>query len=188
MAKTPPKPQQTRADKVVAKLSAEQRDYLRSLISEHANATEIHRWLKEFDEELKYDSVLTWYKRELKLSQEVEEINALISDARGINCVDAHAASLAAVVRLTNDIRQSAVNVRDMSPTMLSNLVDLLREQRQSAQQLHTMQRLEDRRALTLSGGYRLAEILLNLTRDTDHYATMKGMLEGAIAKLESEM
>jgi len=185
MSKTP----QTKADKVIAKLSPEQRDYLRSLVAEHANATDIHKWLKgfAFAEELSYDSVLTWYKREYELSQDVKAINSLIADARGINCVDAHAAS-PAVVRLTQDIKDSAVNVRDLSPSLLSNLVDLLREQRQSAQQLHTMKRLEDRKSLTLSGGYRLAEILLMMSRDTEHYETVKGMLEGAIAKLESEM
>lgn len=183
-----PRTPQTKADKAIARLTAEQRDYLRSLCLQHANATDVHRWLLQFAPSLSYDSVLTWYGREYPPGRMASSINVLISDARGINTIDAHAASLAIVVQLVDEIRKSGVNVRDLTPSLLSNLVDLLREQRQSAQALHNLQRLEDRTNLILSGGYRLAEIMLNLARDTDHYETVKGILDGAIAKLESEI
>lgn len=184
MAKTP----QTKTDQVVATLSAEQKDYLRSLIDQHANVTDIHRWLKRFDETLSYDSVLTYYHREYEISQETARINALINSYRGINTVDAHAASLAAVISMTNQITESYPRIEGMSSTILSNLVDLLREQRQSAQMLHNLKQLEDRKNLILSGGYRLAEILETMTRDTDRFELVKALLEGAIAKLETEV
>jgi len=183
-----PRTPQTNADKAIAKLSAEQRDYLRSLCIQHANATDIHRWLLQHAPALSYDSVLTWYNREYPAGIEAVCVNALISEANGINCVDAHAASLAIVVKITSNIANNIINVRDFSPSLLSNLVDLLREQRQSAQSLHNTQRLQDRKALILSGGYRLAELLLNLSRDTESYDVIKAVLDGAIAKLESEV
>lgn len=183
MAKTP----QTKTDQVVATLTAEEKDYLRSLIDQHANVTDIHRWLKKFDDELSYDSVLTYYHREYEKSEEVKRVNALISSYRGINTVDAHAASLAAVINLTNQITTNYQHVEGMSASIFSNLVDLLREQRQSAQMLHNLKQLDDRKNLILSGGYRLAEILLTMTKDTERHQLMKDLLDGAIAKLETE-
>lgn len=186
MARTP----QTNTDKAIAKLTQEQKDDLRSQCLAHANASDIHRWLVKFAPELSYDSVLCWYNREYPPGAEAQTVNALISGARGINCVDAHAASLAAVVQLVDSLQRAIAEsgIREASPSLLSNLVDLLREQRQSAGALHNLKRLEDRKSLILSGGYRLAEIMLNLCRDTGHHDTVKGILEGAIAKLESEV
>jgi hypothetical protein len=186
MARTP----QTNTDKVIARLTTEQKDYLRSLCDQHANGTDIHRYLIKFAPDLSYDSVMTWYNREYDAGADAKAVNSLVSASRGINCIDAHAASLAAVIRLVDSI-QSAIaetGLREVSASLLSNLVDLLREQRQSAQSLHTLRRLEDRRDLILSGGYRLAEIALTMSRDTGNHEAVKGILEGAIAKLESEV
>lgn len=186
MARTP----QSNADKAIAKLSPEQQQYLRSLCESHANATDVHRWLTQYSPELSYDSVLTWYNREYPPGRDAAQANALISAARGINCIDAHAASLAVVVQLVDQL-QSAIaetGLKTAPPSLLSNLVDLLREQRQSANQLHQIKLLEDRKGLILSGAYRLAEIMQQIARDTDSFETVRGVLEGAIAKIESEV
>lgn len=185
-----PRSPQTKADLAIAKLSPEQRDYLRSLCEAHSNATDIHRWLTQYAPDLSYDSVLTWYNREYPPGRDAQAANALIGAARGINCIDAHAASLAMVVALVDQL-QSAIaetGLRQAPPGLLGNLVELLREQRQSANQLHQIKTLEDRKGLILGGAYRLAEIMQAIARDTDSFESVRGVLEGAIAKLESEV
>lgn len=184
--------QQTKADLAIAALTPEQRDYLqRELIDKHANATEIHRWLvAEVNPELKYDTVLTWYNREFPVGVQAQTVNQIVAEARGVSCIDAHAAALALIVLLAEEVRKEvqALGLKDIPPAMLGNLVDLAREQRQSAQALHNTQRLEDRRSLILSGAYRLAEIVANFTRDTDRFEVVKGVIDAGLARLEEEV
>jgi len=184
--------QQTKADLAIAALTPEQRDYLqRELIDKHANATEIHRWLMDvIDPGLKYDTVLHWYNREYPPGEQARIVNTMIAEARGINCVDAHAAALALIVYLAAQVTAEVQEhgLTNIHPAMLGNLIDLAREQRQSAQALHNTQRLEDRRSLILSGAYRLAEICANLTRDTDRFEVVKGVIDAGLARLEEEV
>lgn len=181
---------QTKVDVAIAALSAEQRDQLAEMGRNHANATDIHRWLNGQGCEVAYHSVLSWYNREYPVGDEAQQMNALIAGSRGLNLTDAHAASLCCVVKLTDQImgKLTEQGIENLSPSLLSNLVDLLREQRQSAQMLANAKQLGDRRGLELAGGYRLAEISVNLTRDTPNAETVKSVVDAALAKLEEEV
>lgn len=182
--------QQTKVDVAIAALSAEQLDQLAEMGRNHANATDIHRWLNGQGCEVAYHSVLSWYNREHPVGADAAATNALISGYRGLNPADAHTASLACVVKLVGQImiKLDDTGIENLSPSLLSNLVDLLREQRQSAQMLASTKQLGDRRGLELAGGYRLAEISVNITRDTPNAETVKSVVDAALAKLEEEV
>lgn len=181
---------QTKADPAIAALSGEDKAELTRLCEAHCNATELHRWLCDRVPGIPYRSVLAWYNREYPPGESARHLNAALSGFRGINPIDAHAASLAHVVKLTNlimsEVKESGLV--DLSPSLLSNLVDLLREQRQSAQALASSQRIKDTKALELAGGYRTAEIAVRISENTAHAGAVKEILAGAIAQLEQEV
>ncbi|MDZ7355895.1 MAG: hypothetical protein ONB55_22470 [candidate division KSB1 bacterium] len=181
---------QTKADPAIAALSGEDRVELARMCEAHSNVSEIHRWLCDRVPGIPYRSVLAWYNREYPPGENARFLNALLAEFRGINPVDAHAASLAQVVKLT-DLIMSEVNesgLVDLSPSLLSNLVDLLREQRQSAQSLANSQRIKDTKALELAGGYRAVEIAVRMSEGTPHAGTVNEVMAGAIAQLEQEV
>jgi len=181
---------QTKADIAIARLTPEEQDYLAQLCREHANATDIFHWLKDIQPGVSYGSLLTWYNREFPAGERARSTNLLVAECRGLNPVDIHAASLAAVVQLTDQLMGIVVEegVGELPPSLLGNLVELLREQRQSAQALGAQQRSQDRKALELAGGYRVAEIATTLARDTPNAEAVKTCIEGAISKLEEEV
>ncbi len=187
---------QTNTDRAIAGLSEDDRAELTRLCESYANATEIHRFLVERCPGLSYGSVLNWYSREYPPGERARTYNSLLQEFRGINPVSAHAAALAHVVRLTDEIMQEIdpedgrepTPVVDLPPSVLSNLSDLLREQRQSAQALATAQRITDTRQLELAGGYRVAEIIRTLAKGNPQESAIADMVSAAVAQLEKEV
>lgn len=58
---------QTKADVAIAALSPEQLDQLREMGANHADVTEVHRWLNSLGCEVSYHSVLAWHNREYRI-------------------------------------------------------------------------------------------------------------------------
>lgn len=189
--KTPRKTPQTKADPAIASLSAEDRAELARMCASHANVTDIHRWLSDRVPGIPYRSVLTWYNREYPSGENARFINdQILAGHRGINPFDAHAASLGAVVRLTHLIMAQVdeAGIDGINASLLHNLVELLREQRQSAQAFVKTQRIKDTKALELAGGYRVVEIANRLAENTPYAGAIHEALKGAIAQLEQEV
>jgi hypothetical protein len=183
MARTPP----TKCDRLIGRLTQEQRSTLEQLIAEHAPATELHRYLSAIGP-VTYDSVLTWYNREYPPGEKALSANRLVGQCRGLSHADAHAAALAAVVTVSARLIESfeALNI-ESAWRSAGTLVDVLREQRQCAQALAQAQRLGDRRALELAGGYRVAELALTIARDTVQDSAVQEVIQGALARFEEE-
>ncbi|MCL6512375.1 MAG: hypothetical protein K6U78_17010, partial [Anaerolineae bacterium] len=102
-----------------------------------------------------------------------------------------HAASLAHVVAIVDSLTarlEKFEHLDQLPPSLLNSLVDLLREQRQSAQALSNSKRLADTKALELAGGYRLVEIATRLAEGSQHAGAISEILKGAIAQLEQEV
>jgi hypothetical protein len=188
---TPQRPKQTNADRAIATLTDDERDELTSLCLAHANATEVHRWLGDRVEGVSYSSVLTWLNREFPPGATAISLNRKLQQYRGFNPVDAHLASLCEVSRLLDLLLARIANGSDLqalTPTVFSNLTDLLKEQRQSAQALVNYRQMSDRKNLELAGGYRLLEIASRHAEGSPHAAVLVEMLKGAIAQLEDEV
>jgi hypothetical protein len=187
----PQRPKQTNADRAIATLTDDERDELTALCLAHANATEIHRWLGDRVEGVSYSSVLTWLNREFPPGATAISLNRKLQEYRGFNPVDAHVASLCEVSRLLDLLLARISNSADLqalTPTVFSNLTDLLKEQRQSAQALANYKQMSDRKALELAGGYRLLEIASRHAEGSPHAAVLVETLKGAIAQLEDEI
>jgi hypothetical protein len=185
---------QTKADLAISSLSPEDKAELNRLCEAHANASELHRWLSDRVPGVSYRSVLAWYNREYPPGETAKKLNATLATYRGVSPSAAHSASLAHVVAIVDSLmsrleKSAALYQLDqLSPSLLNSLVDLLREQRQSAQALANSKRLADTKALELAGGYRLVEIATRLAEGSQHAGAISEILKGAIAQLEQEV
>lgn len=184
---------QTNAERVIATLDPDDLQQLRDACDRGDSAAAIHRWLRDRDPSISYSSVLNWLNREYPQGQTSSSINQKLKVYRGINPHLAHASSLAAVIELTDALlalirSPSGLSVADLNPSQLSNLSDLLREQRQSAIALAAQQAQGDRRELELAGAYRIAEIINRLAEGDPHAAAISGYVRAAIAQLEHEI
>jgi hypothetical protein len=183
---------QTKADLAISSLTPEDKAELARLCEAHANATDVHRWLSDRVPGVSYRSVLAWYNREYPPGETAKKLNAILSTYRGISPSAAHSASLAHVVAIVDSLMtrlsSSFDQLDQLPPSLLNSLVDLLREQRQSAQAFSNLKRLADTKALELAGGYRLVEIATRLAEGSQHAGAISEILKGAIAQLEQEV
>jgi hypothetical protein len=155
----------------------------------------IQQWMEETGTaDISISSIQNWWQQRNRPGTEAESLNATLELYRGVDPLAAHQAALFHVVKLSDFVLGMVNQPEDLEtipPLLLSKVVDLLREQRQSAQALQDRKVIRDKRSLILSGGYRLVELLQKLLSDPEYASirpVMDSLFAASLAQLEKEV
>jgi hypothetical protein len=152
---------------------------------------DMQKRLQELGHQVSASAIARWYSATFPKGDQAIALNTLMSSFVGIDSKDAISMSLGVsthlVDRLSNLIESADLTALEGS-TLLHTIGILIKEQRVAAEKLSSLTTIRSSQALELAGGYRLAEIVRNIAKDTPHENLIADCLEGAILQLEEEV
>ncbi|PSB29905.1 hypothetical protein [Stenomitos frigidus] len=152
---------------------------------------DIQRRLQELGFQVSGSAVQAWFTATHPVGHEAKVINALTLNYAGVEPFTALQMSMAIAVNLTDALMKHCTPERLASASagdLMMTIGNLLKEMRTCARVLQDVKVTRDRKALELSGGYRVVEILRHLSEDSSQAESITDFCDAALLQLEQEV
>lgn len=193
------KVQQTDTDRALATLEPSDRlDFLEFC---RCNPTyiDMQRWLVEHGGgQVSIASLQKWYKRTFPTAEQAIAVNAIAAAFHGVDeklMIQLSAGVAVKMIQLLFEYCQVEMESGDVvlrdglkMDSALHALTVMLKEARTAAIALNNLKFSSDKAELELAGGYRVAEIARNFSKDLPYERAIADCIDGALAQLEEEV
>ena len=187
----PQKSPQFDIDKARSQMTAEDLADFDHLCRFNPTYSDIQGRLKELGYTVSHSAVQSWFTANYPVGEEAKVINALTLSYTGVEPFQALQMSMSIAVSLTDSLMKHCDESRLASASagdLMMTVGGLLKEMRTCAKTLQDWKVTRDRKGLELAGGYRLVEILRNLSEDSPQATHLRDFCDAAIAQLEQEV